>query len=74
MIRVDKIESIHGTIRVNSNSAVCPICGVISNLWPDYLNSKGTAVLQRLIYCGHQAEGYHNYGKTIASERISSPD
>jgi len=33
---------------------ICPICGVVSNPWPDYINSKGTSVIQRLSYCGHQ--------------------
>ena len=38
-------------------SARCPICGVISNLRPDYgINESGTAVLHRLSYCGHLLE------------------
>ncbi len=32
---------------------VCPICGVASNLYPDYTASKGTAVIQRFSYCDH---------------------
>jgi len=35
---------------------ICPICGVGSNLWPDYLSSKGTAVIQRMTYCGHRVD------------------
>lgn len=38
------------------NMVICPICGVESNLWPDYLCSKGTAVIQRLSYCGHRID------------------
>lgn len=36
---------------------ICPTCGVGSDPWPDYLDSKGTAVIQRLSYCGHQVGG-----------------
>ncbi len=34
----------------------CPVCGVSSNPWPDYLSSKGTAVIRRLSYCGHRID------------------
>ncbi len=34
----------------------CPDCGVSSNPWPDYLSGKGTAVIQRLTYCGHRID------------------
>jgi len=35
---------------------ICPVCGVGSNPWPDYLSSKGTAVIQRLSFCGHRID------------------
>ncbi len=33
---------------------ICPICGVASNLYPDYVNSIGTDAIQRFSYCGHK--------------------
>ncbi len=50
---------IYGTIQADNGRFICPICGVGSNLYPDYLTSEGTAVIQRLSYCDHKAEGYH---------------
>ena len=41
---------------------ICPVCGVGSNPWADYLSSKGTAVMQRLSYCGHRIDD-----KTVVS-------
>ena len=34
----------------------CPVCGTISNPYPDYAEGKGTGVSQRLGYCGHLAQ------------------
>lgn len=44
------------TILYKNGLVVCPSCGVGSNLIPDYLSGKGTAVQQRLSYCGHCAD------------------
>lgn len=34
-------------------SAKCPVCGVWSNLFPDYNSGENTAVIHALTYCGH---------------------
>ena len=46
-------------------SAKCPICGVTSNLWPDFKGSLDTSITQRLSYCGHKAEGYFQIREEI---------
>jgi hypothetical protein len=45
-------------VRGSPLAAVCPTCGVISNLFPDFENSEGTFVAQKMGHCGHDAEGY----------------
>lgn len=46
-------------------SAKCPICGVISNMYPDYSNGSGTTINHNLTYCGHKAEGYFEIGEKL---------
>ena len=47
--------------------AICPHCGVGSNLVPCYDEGQGAAVPQRMSYCGHLAAvgiGDYNLAKT----------
>lgn len=56
-VRIFKLE-LHATpIYIGSHSAICPICGVGSNLYPCYDEGKGAAVIHRMTYCGHLLEG-----------------
>jgi len=61
ILEIYKINSWYGRLTTKDGlSAKCPICGIISNLYPCYQNSKGSAVNQSLSYCGHDADGYFN--------------
>ena len=49
------MDETYGRISVNG-LYVCPICGLVSNLHPDYITSEGTEVVQRLV-CNHKVDG-----------------
>jgi len=55
-IRIFKSELYKLPLFFGYNSAMCPSCGVISNVFPDYSEENGTAVSQHLSYCGHKLE------------------
>ena len=55
-IRIAKSELYATPIYIGSHSAICPICGVGSNLYPCYDEGKGTSVVHRMTYCGHLVE------------------
>ena len=54
MITIIKDPVVYGILWVERNLVKCPICGVVSNLYPAYKEEGGTAVVQRLTYCGHR--------------------
>jgi len=55
-IKIYKTE-LHATpIYIGSHLAVCPVCGVGSNLYPCYDEGEGAAAPHRLTYCGHRLE------------------
>ena len=41
---------------LSSYSAMCPVCGVISNIYPCYSEGEDTAAPHRLTYCNHRLE------------------
>ena len=49
-----KHPQFEGTVK--RGSAICPVCGVGSNIYPCYDEGEGTAVIHRLTYCNHKLE------------------
>lgn len=37
-----------------SGGYMCPVCGVISDIYPSMFEGDTTAVIQRFVYCGHK--------------------
>lgn len=65
-MEIYKIYSWYGKLMSGDGlSAKCPICGVISNMYPDYSNGSGTTINHNLTYCGHKAEGYFEIGEKL---------
>jgi len=64
--KIDDIKDTNGTLMSRDGlSAKCPICGVWSNLWPDYQASEGTALIHRLSFCDHPAVGHLEIRETL---------
>ena len=55
-IKITRSELYKLPIFIGSNSAICRICGVGSNIYPSYDEGEGAAVIHRLSYCGHTLE------------------
>ena len=55
-IKIWKTELLETPLFYSDGAAMCPVCGVISNVYPCYGEGQGTAVPHRLTYCNHPLE------------------
>jgi len=55
-VEIYKSEFYKTPLFFGSNSAMCPICSVISNIYPCYDEGETTSVPHRLTYCDHELE------------------